>query len=427
LERAIKAHQDSETDASSLTQTPTERSASNEASPPSSASSTPRITPVQREEVSSCCQPKPIERPVQKSGGCCGSKSKQQLPTPAPAPAPVKSCCSSKSQPSAIANVQSNAAQPFGQQFQFQIQPQFRVPQYQNFPPSAQSASFPYGLGAPIYNHAAAAYQQPTPVPIDNAMRGSITQHNTSHQVNQHDPEHNCHCGESCSCFGCAAHPNNATMMEYVRLMAEFQYTGGFGTLPPPLYDLPTYPHHPGFGAEASPAMNFGSLAPGYPPPMGHMGFQASIDSTVMSSTPVVVSTAWEQPAPIASATPVPQFLDCTTPTAPESQKNVEVESATSPVSNSPSDTNEEETPTLSPSAFFWNEMVLPGCNDATGTCQCGDGCECVGCLTHGGHNGVPLEAPTISDHEAFPAFTASAGLGLDHQDSFMTFATSPS
>jgi hypothetical protein len=424
LERAIKAHQDSETDTSSVAQTPTERSVSNEASPPSSASSTPRMTPVQREEASSCCKPKTVEPPVQKSGGCCGSKSKQQPP----APVPVKSCCSGKAQPSAVANVPPpNMAQPFGQQFQFQIQPQFRAPQYQNFPPSAQPASFPYGLGAPIYNHAAAAYQQPAPVPVDNAMRGSISQHNSNHQVSQHNPEHNCHCGDSCSCFGCAAHPNNATMMEYVRLMAEFQYSGGFGTLPPPLYDLPTYPHHGGFRTEASPAMRFNSLPPGYPPSMGHMGFQASIGSTVMPSTPISVSTRWDQPIPIAISTPVPQFLDCTTPTAPESNPILEAEAVTSPVSNSPSDANEEETPTLSPSAFFWNEMVLPGCNDATGTCQCGDGCECVGCLTHGGHNGVPLEAPTISDHEAFPAFTASAGLGLDDHDGFMAFETSPS
>lgn len=61
--------------------------------------------------------------------------------------------------------------------------------------------------------------------------------------------------------------------------------------------------------------------------------------------------------------------------------------------------------------------MVLPGCNDATGTCQCGDGCECVGCLTHGGHNGIALEAPSMSEHEAFPDFAADAGLNLDLGD----------
>lgn len=68
--------------------------------------------------------------------------------------------------------------------------------------------------------------------------------------------------------------------------------------------------------------------------------------------------------------------------------------------------------------------MVLPGCNDATGTCQCGDGCECVGCLTHGGHNGIALETPGMTEHEAFPAFTADAGLNVDLGDpaSFLNF-----
>jgi hypothetical protein len=97
-----------------------------------------------------------------------------------------------------------------------------------------------------------------------------------------------------------------------------------------------------------------------------------------------------------------------------------------SPVADSPSGSNEEEAPTLSPSSFFWSEMVLPGCNDATGTCQCGDGCECVGCLTHGGHNGIALEPTSIAEHEAFPAFTAEAGLNLNLEDpnSFLDFGS---
>ncbi|PVH94419.1 hypothetical protein DM02DRAFT_661077 [Periconia macrospinosa] len=57
--------------------------------------------------------------------------------------------------------------------------------------------------------------------------------------------------------------------------------------------------------------------------------------------------------------------------------------------------------PTLSPSSYFWNEVVLPGCSDATGTCQCGDGCDCVGCLTHGGHNGVVLDLGDVGGEDS--------------------------
>ncbi|KAF2628400.1 hypothetical protein BU25DRAFT_409966 [Macroventuria anomochaeta] len=432
LEKAIKASQDTETDTSSYN-TPTERSASNEASPPSSASSTPRMLPTQKEEVSGCCKPKGAPPLVAQGGGCCSSKVKQQpqsTPTPAPTAAPVKSCCSGKAQSNDVFNVH-NAVHNIGQQFQFQIQHQLRKPQYQNFQAQCSPAPPPFGFGAPIYNHAAAAYQQSMTMPMNGAMHESLPHHINGHQTPQHNPEHSCHCGEGCSCFGCAAHPNNATMMEYVRLMAQFQYTGAFGGEQAPLYDMPTYAHHPGFRAEASPDMSFTSLPQSYASPNpAHMPFQASLDATVMTGTPLNLSSPWRQPSVSTPSIEQPQFLDSVTATPTESQLKLEmappptIPTATTPIADSPSGSNEEETQTLSPSSFFWNEMVLPGCNDATGTCQCGDGCECVGCLTHGGHNGIALEATSMSEHGAFPSFTADAGLSLTLGDpsSFLNF-----
>ncbi|KAH6625256.1 hypothetical protein C7974DRAFT_197230 [Boeremia exigua] len=424
LEKAIRASQENETDTSSYN-TPTERSASNEASPPSSASSTPRMLPAQK-EVSSCCQPKAAPPPVAQTGGCCSSKPKQE---PQPPVVPVKSCCSGKTQQNNTPNIQ-HAAHNIGQHFQFQVQPQFRTPQYQSFQQHASPAP-PFGFGAPIYNHAAAAYQQSMAMPLNGGMHGSLPHQPNSHQIPQHNPEHNCHCGEGCSCFGCAAHPNNATMMEYVRLMAQFQYTGAFGGQQAPLYDMPTYPHHPGFGVEASPVVNFSPLPQSYASPSpAHMPFQPSLDATVMAGTPLTLASPWRQSSVSTPSIEHPQFLDSATPTPTESQPKLEMAhlppapAASSPVAESPGGSHEEETPTLSPSSFFWNEMVLPGCNDATGTCQCGDGCECVGCLTHGGHNGIVLEQPRVSEQEAFPSFTADAALNLDLGDpnSFLSF-----
>ncbi|KAF2126848.1 hypothetical protein P153DRAFT_296908 [Dothidotthia symphoricarpi CBS 119687] len=428
LERAMKASQDTETDTSSLTQTPTDMSNSIEASPPSSASSTPRLLPAQKESVSSCCKPKPVQQPVAK-GGCCGSKPKQQ-----PAPAPVKSCCGgSKSQANVAVTGQPSSTQQFGQQFQFQLQPQFQNPQFQGFPQQTSAQpSYPFGLGAPIYNHAAAAYQQPPSMSMSPTIHGPILQLVPEQHMGQHAPEHNCHCGESCSCFGCAAHPNNATMMEYVRLMAQFQYTGGFGTMAPPLYDVPAYPHQARIGAKAGQPMAFNQLPQNLQAPFSaQMAFQASMNLSTISSAPLPVSEPWQQSSISTISAPETQFLHANTSNRIPASANAQLvlkaeESLATPVAKSSNDGNEEETDTLSPSSFFWNQMVLPSCSDATGTCQCGDGCECVGCLTHGGHNGVPLETSAINEHDAFPDFIAHGNLNLDDSTHFLNFNTAP-
>lgn len=421
LEKVIKDSQDNETDTSSYTRTPTERSDSNEASPPSSASSTPRLLPSRNDSVSSCCQPKPVQQPVSQpvqKGGCCSSKVKQM-----PEPVQVKSCCSgSNTQTNTIPQTQSQpfVTQHHGQQFQFQFQSQAPPPQYPNVQSHPSTpANFPFGLGAPIYNHAAAAYQHPNAAPMSPIANGPMSPHLPGPQAGQHAPEHNCHCGDSCSCFGCAAHPNNATMMEYVRLMAQFQYTGGFGSMPPPLYDLPTYPHHPGFGAEANQPMNFSTMNQSFSTPTPtQMSFHAGLGMASQHATPMMMPNTWQQAQLPATSMPEPQtyepssyFAQVSISEKPLNLKTEEI--AATPVADSPIDSKEEETPTLSPSSYFWNEMVLPGCDDATGTCQCGDGCECVGCLTHGGHNGVALDAPAISETDTFPDFTNDPGLHL--------------
>ncbi|KAK6516800.1 hypothetical protein TWF506_006686 [Arthrobotrys conoides] len=47
----------------------------------------------------------------------------------------------------------------------------------------------------------------------------------------------------------------------------------------------------------------------------------------------------------------------------------------------------------LSPSAFIQLDYNLGSCSQHNGGCMCGDGCQCIGCLTHGGHNGVPFHS----------------------------------
>lgn len=46
----------------------------------------------------------------------------------------------------------------------------------------------------------------------------------------------------------------------------------------------------------------------------------------------------------------------------------------------------------------FYNYSYGGGCTEGRGGCMCGDGCTCVGCLTHGGHDGVPLNLGAVGD-----------------------------
>ena len=400
----IQLAQDATTDPSSVPRTPTERSGSNAESPLSSASSTPRLLPAQT-GLSSCCKPEPSQLPVQQSG-CCSSKVKQL-----PEPVPPKSCCAGpKPQANTMPNVQPNIHQHYGPQAEFQLPRQFLEPQYQRFYPTASAppaAALPYVFSAPIYNHVAAAYQQPGSMSVNPVMRAPIASHTAGPQMSQQVPEHNCRCGPSCSCFGCAAHPNNATTVEYVRDLTKFQYTGDWGAMSAPFYDMPIYHQPHAFGAETFGPMSQDIVT--HTP--ANTTFQGNMNMPGFSNTPMSVSGSWQPPLS-APMVPESQFLEqsdyAISTTAMEGQLPLkEDEQVSSPIADNSSDGKGEEASTLSPSSYLWTQMVLPGCTDATGTCHCGDGCACDGCLTHGGHNGVP--------YDAFSDFTTNAGLALEN------------
>jgi hypothetical protein len=467
IERAIKASQDTDTDGSSLrTRTPTvpsfapsDRSASNEASPPSSASSTPRL-PSSRSpksspdiqlqdavltarlatsstpQVSSCCKPKATsqesERIKPQSGNCCNGNAKE---TPKPVQS-VRSGCSHPRQPNLGSmfpqmNGQPAIGQPYTNFPHFQQHGPYNGQQYSmnpgfNYPmPGNMGIDIPLGFTTPIYNHMASGYQQSPSTPM--APAGSGTGH-----TGTHPSDHNCHCGDSCSCFGCAAHPHNATMTEYIRVMHQYMSTGGFGAMPPPTYDLPSYPHHPGFGAETASNLAYNMHSPTttnfVPFGTGPMAFQANMNTTMgVPHTPLNAPNPWQQthtPTQVHDLTSTDAYFNQAN-TQPEwSGQLKQEESASSPAfADSPSDGKDEDSATLSPSTYLWQEIVLPGCNDATGTCQCGEGCDCVGCLTHGGHNGVSFEVPVTTEQDAFSNFIPSNENG--HGERFMIGAFS--
>lgn len=343
-----------------------ERSTSSGAPPPSSTSSTPRLHPTSPQEqardvdarpsemilagttadgqangefalstdspipmnaqssqgLSNCCKPKHTRRqsaPIQQqqAGGCCGGRL-EEPPKQVPA---KKSCCAGPSQ----------AAQPDfisqmnGQQDMFQTFANF--PQllqhnpFQTSPHGAANGSNPsisatsnymsnpsnnipllYPFNHPIYNQLRSSYQQPSPTAMPPL-------HNATNRSSGHAVDHNCCYGDFCSCFGCAAYPDNAAMIEYAQLMYHYMSTGGFGTFPL-IYDLRTYPHQADHGAENRQHMafntnqpaNFAQQAP------GHLLYSMSMNNMMGVSNPSAnVSGPWQQGAlqPPAQARPM--------------------------------------------------------------------------------------------------------------------------
>ena len=80
-----------------------------------------------------------------------------------------------------------------------------------------------------------------------------------------------------------------------------------------------------------------------------------------------------------------------------------------SPLRRVGTDNTNEDVDCLSPSAFYLQSFVIPGCSDMTGACLCGDGCTCAGCLTHNGHNEFVSQGGTGMGFPAAPATVSSA------------------
>lgn len=170
-------------------------------------------------------------------------------------------------------------------------------------------------------------------------------------------PAHNCNCGSGCECLGCAAHPFNATTRSHVQslgaIIAHGEHDSMSNNHPSPSYNLP--PSH------SFPAHNNAPILP--------RGYNPNTSSNIPAST----LTA-HQPAITAGPS--------------------------SPWSPSPGNgVGEQQIPFLS-SEYYTMEIPMdaPGlaasCTDVSGSCQCGDECACIGCLTHTGHNGIALDVP---------------------------------
>jgi hypothetical protein len=248
---------------------------------------------------------------------------------------------------------------------------------------------------------------------------------------------HNCHCGENCDCLGCATHPANRTTTEYVRYHNDLASRGYYlpaqvqaplstieqqslysiaGT--PGQYALPrtttthsvqqsqigplfnqTYNPAPAYGTSANniPSWQSGSQlhvltptnelqqfhihtpsqVPPAMPPSSHFHYHNEIQNSHSHSF-----QGSERKQQLSNATGKSVAKESITFELPQRRLR---DSDTAFDHESPS--TDDDTSTLSPSSFHIQQFNVPGCNDITGTCQCGEGCKCPGCLTHRGHD----------------------------------------
>ncbi|KKA19561.1 Copper-activated transcription factor GRISEA [Rasamsonia emersonii CBS 393.64] len=304
---------------------------------------------------------------VQTSDASCCSKRTE----PVPAVQPSGSCCS-KSQPTA-----DNKDAGFGPEH-VNFNPSWNEAPYSASQVPSWTQSHQMGQYASQNSNFAAALMQgpaytngfitsPYPVPQMNYSStnfdgSSLGNHVSADQFvpnNSHgypfvqptmfggDPAHECNCGDDCQCLGCAAHPFNNTTRQHVQ-------------------------------------------------EMGYMMSIAEEDENSESSTPF----AGQMSPPTYPTTAV------TSSNGLHSQGSAE-NTSTSTFDNvlSATASTDYTTPQLmQPSAYYTLEypVGLPGaCSNVTGTCQCGNDCSCIGCLTHSGHDGVTLEpAPAPAPDE---------------------------
>ncbi|KAJ6120721.1 hypothetical protein N7523_005001 [Penicillium sp. IBT 18751x] len=333
-----------------------------------------RNDPLSAIQSTNSFSPTPVsDRPTPNGTSCCSKKSQ----APPVASNSGGSCCSGKS------NVPSTSNAFFtGNEYKASQPPDWNDMSYLNFssaqmpawqnPVDSTQPQFMQSLGMhsaqshPLYTNEYASHGSSAPS-YSNTMsevgttQTAVTQFAADHSPKSaymhshthHDAEscHECKCGDDCQCLGCAAHPFNNTTRQHVQEMGVLMTFDGDEHIPEDMANAYQPPFH---GNTPSTPMNFGFMQ--HTPSMENTGQQNNFDP--YSDPNSAMSSGYSSPLR-ASHTMNQQLMH-------------------------PSEYYTLEYPVGIPSA----------CSNMTGSCQCGNDCSCVGCLTHSGHNGVPLDAP---------------------------------
>ncbi|OKP06496.1 hypothetical protein PENSUB_6486 [Penicillium subrubescens] len=322
---------------------------------------------------SSCCSQKPQTPPVaqaasQATGSCCSGKK------------PV-----SNSVADGVANSHgSKPKQPTSwTDMSYMNFPAQQMPSWQNSMASTQENFIP---SYAMQNTRAQSFYMNgyTPnvssTPYSNSMNGlgiapsNMTTFPMDHSQNSAyasttlsgDTSHDCSCGDDCQCLGCAAHPFNNTTRQHVQEMGVMMTFDGDDSTPE-------------------------AMANTYNPP----SFQTN-----------------------AATTPINFFMQ-QTPAMDHGIHQNSFESYSDPNSTMPrsysSPLSAFNQQLMHPSEYYTIEYpvgIPSACSDVTGSCQCGNDCSCVGCLTHSGHNGVTLDPPITDASVANPTETGHSPHG---------------
>jgi hypothetical protein len=290
------------------------------------------------------------------------------------------------------------------------------------------------------------------------SMNGQISSH-----INGGGEQHECHCGDGCMCLGCSQHPGNKTTQDYARYHNELAsrgfntqeagmmpvpgfYPSLFSTAPTqfnpqmtagpvpnlqqrqfaasfqqPLYDtsqeytiahgLPLQmgpPMHMDASANALQQFNFQS-------PMAPLGSAPNISSFQSENETSMASMSSEPNRSFQPQTefqiPRPSYQDRSETQRPLAAQNsmaeqipansVGLDGESAAAHDSPSTDQDDNASILSQSFFSLQQVQIPGCDNITGTCHCGDGCECVGCLVHSGHSGLAGDNAVLNETSA--------------------------
>jgi hypothetical protein len=214
-----------------------------------------------------------------------------------------------------------------------------------------------------------------------------------------------CECGDDCECFACMQHPKNRTTLGYVRyhndlFMREAQVPQlGFGNGPLHYQMAMNMQQTPQFVTPfgSPPVMDQSVAWPGAANQFTHEQFHFQPRPQTMPPNPEPAYQSSGRPfTPTYAPDPVPAVQNGPAPIPSPPQHDAQQTEPNTPTPADPdvkaavSDTNSNSgySPTLSPSAFMLHQYTLPGCDNFYGTCRCGDGCSCDGCLTHSGHDG---------------------------------------
>lgn len=366
---------------------------------------------------------------------CCSTKAPQVKPPSAPAPAQAGSCCASKSQP----NVQSAAPHSNGgpKPSDLQLEPSFtmiqeRAPpwgpvpaQQEPTPPQFNHMQAPMGHGCMSGQLPFQGQVQQQMTPMDNFQTEPLL---TNGNVPHFDLTEICACGDGCQCLGCATHPYNDATREHFLKLGSWMATDRPGDSPsssgqfsPSNGQFSPRASQNGFGGQHSDlnggANGFGAQHSDVNG--GANGFGAH-HSDVNGGANGHAYNGVQPTNMIFSNSNGGGYV-----------QNGHTQFYSNGNNVTPVQLHGEYFPSA-PNEFFagpsqWQQSMIPQdayttveypiaypCDNKFGNCLCGDDCDCVGCLTHSGHNGVPID-PNFSFDTSGPLdmSVGHGGLGV--------------